>query len=30
VVSEGYRFLMCAPVQSYGHLDKTRQVVGRT
>jgi len=29
VVSEGYRFLMCAPVQSYGHLDKTRQVVGR-
>ncbi|HEX3506307.1 MAG TPA: aldolase/citrate lyase family protein [Xanthobacteraceae bacterium] len=29
VVSEGYRFLMCAPVQSTGHLDKTRQVVGR-
>ena len=29
VVKEGYRFLMCAPVQSYGHLDKTRQVVGR-
>ena len=21
IVKEGYRFLMCAPVQSYGHLD---------
>ena len=20
IVKEGYRFLMCAPVQSYGHL----------
>jgi 4-hydroxy-2-oxoheptanedioate aldolase len=29
IVKEGYRFLMCAPVRSYGHLDKARQVVGR-
>ena len=21
IVKEGYRFLMCAPVQSYGHLE---------
>jgi 4-hydroxy-2-oxoheptanedioate aldolase len=30
LVKEGYRFLMCAPVQSYGHLEATRKVVGRT
>ena len=30
IVKEGYRFLMCAPVRSYGHLDKARQFAGRT
>ena len=30
IVKEGYRFLMCAPVRSYGHLDKARQAAGRT
>jgi 4-hydroxy-2-oxoheptanedioate aldolase len=30
IVKEGYRFLMCAPVRSYGHLDKARQLAGRT
>jgi 4-hydroxy-2-oxoheptanedioate aldolase len=29
VVSEGYRFLMCAPVQSYGHLEAARKHTGR-
>jgi 4-hydroxy-2-oxoheptanedioate aldolase len=29
VLKEGYRFLMCAPVRSYGHLDKARQLAGR-
>lgn len=29
IVKEGYRFLMCAPVRSYGHLEATRKVVGR-
>jgi 4-hydroxy-2-oxoheptanedioate aldolase len=29
VLNEGYRFLMCAPVRSYGHLDKARQLAGR-
>jgi 4-hydroxy-2-oxoheptanedioate aldolase len=29
LLKEGYRFLMCAPVRSYGHLDKTRQLAGR-
>jgi 4-hydroxy-2-oxoheptanedioate aldolase len=29
IVKEGYRFLMCAPVQSYGHLTATQKVVGR-
>ena len=29
IVKEGYRFLMCAPVRSYGHLDKARQLTGR-
>ena len=28
IVSEGYRFLMCAPVRSYNHLDKTRAAAG--
>jgi 4-hydroxy-2-oxoheptanedioate aldolase len=30
IIREGYRFLMCAPVRSYGHLDKARQLAGRT
>src|SRR5215470_6873787 len=30
IIGEGYRFLMCAPVRSYGHLDKTRELAGRT
>jgi 4-hydroxy-2-oxoheptanedioate aldolase len=30
ILTEGYRFLMCAPVRSYGHLDKARQLAGRT
>ena len=30
IIAEGYRFLMCAPVRSYGHLDKARQLAGRT
>src|SRR3954463_8565172 len=30
IVKQGYRFLMCAPVRSYGHLDKARQLVGRS
>ena len=25
---EGYRFLMCAPTRSYGHLDKARAAAG--
>jgi 4-hydroxy-2-oxoheptanedioate aldolase len=29
IVREGYRFLMCAPVQSFGHLDATRKVIGQ-
>ena len=29
IVREGYRFLMCAPVRSYGHLDKARELTGR-
>ena len=28
IIKEGYRFLMCAPVRSYGHLDKARQIAG--
>jgi 4-hydroxy-2-oxoheptanedioate aldolase len=28
ILSEGYRFLMCAPVRSYGHLDKARAAAG--
>jgi 4-hydroxy-2-oxoheptanedioate aldolase len=30
IVKEGYRFLMCAPVQGYGHLTATQKVVGRS
>src|SRR6266567_3484293 len=29
VVKEGYRFLMCAPVRSYGNLDKARELTKR-
>src|SRR5215813_11073987 len=29
IVKEGYRFLMCAPVRSYGNLDKAREATGR-
>jgi 4-hydroxy-2-oxoheptanedioate aldolase len=29
IIEEGYRFLMCAPVRSYGHLDKARELAGR-
>ncbi|MPZ55419.1 MAG: aldolase [Rhizobiales bacterium] len=29
IVKEGYRFLMCAPVRSYGHLETTRKLTGR-
>jgi len=28
IIKEGYRFLMCAPVRSYNHLDKTRAAAG--
>jgi 4-hydroxy-2-oxoheptanedioate aldolase len=28
IIKEGYRFLMCAPTRSYGHLDKARQLAG--
>jgi 4-hydroxy-2-oxoheptanedioate aldolase len=30
IIKEGYRFLMCAPVRSYGHLNKARALAGRT
>jgi 4-hydroxy-2-oxoheptanedioate aldolase len=30
VISEGYRFLMCAPARSYASLDKARGLAGRT
>ena len=30
IVKEGYRFLMCAPVRSYGHLAAAQKWVGRT
>ena len=29
IIDEGYRFLMCAPVRSYKHLDAARKIVGR-
>ena len=28
IVKEGYRFLMCAPVRSYGHLAAAQKWVG--
>jgi 4-hydroxy-2-oxoheptanedioate aldolase len=28
ILSEGYRFLMCAPVRSFNHLDKARAAAG--
>ena len=30
IVKEGYRFLMCAPVQSYGHFEAARKFTGRS
>jgi 4-hydroxy-2-oxoheptanedioate aldolase len=30
ILKEGYRFLMCAPVRSYGHLEKARALAGRS
>ena len=30
VVAEGYRFLMCAPVQNYGYLEAARKATGRS
>ena len=30
IIKEGYRFLMCAPVRSYGNLDSARKLVGRS
>ncbi len=30
IFNEGYRFLMCAPVRSFGHLDKARTIAGRS
>ena len=29
IVKEGYRFLMCAPVQSYGHFEAAQKLTGR-
>jgi 4-hydroxy-2-oxoheptanedioate aldolase len=29
IIKEGYRFLMCAPTRSYGHLEATRKLAGR-
>jgi 4-hydroxy-2-oxoheptanedioate aldolase len=29
IIKEGYRFLMCAPVQSYGHFETARKLSGR-
>jgi 4-hydroxy-2-oxoheptanedioate aldolase len=29
IIKEGYRFLMCAPTQSYGHFEATRKLTGR-
>lgn len=29
IITEGYRFLMCAPTRSYGHLETTRKLTGR-
>jgi 4-hydroxy-2-oxoheptanedioate aldolase len=30
IIKEGYRFLMCAPVRSYGHLESARKLAGRS
>jgi 4-hydroxy-2-oxoheptanedioate aldolase len=30
IVKAGYRFLMCAPVRSYGHLQAAQKLVGRS
>jgi 4-hydroxy-2-oxoheptanedioate aldolase len=30
IIKEGYRFLMCAPVRSYGNLESARKLAGRT
>lgn len=30
ILAQGYRFLMCAPVRSYAHLDKARALAGRS
>ena len=30
IIKEGYRFLMCAPTRSYGHLEAARRLVGRS
>src|ERR1700724_3791648 len=30
ILNEGYRFLMCAPVRSYGHLTAAQKFTGRT
>lgn len=29
IIKAGYRFLMCAPVRSYGHLETARKLTGR-
>ena len=29
IIKEGYRFLMCAPVRSYGHYETTAKLTGR-
>jgi 4-hydroxy-2-oxoheptanedioate aldolase len=29
IIKQGYRFLMCAPVRSYAHLDVARKLAGR-
>jgi 4-hydroxy-2-oxoheptanedioate aldolase len=29
ILKEGYTFLMCAPVQSFGGLNKGRELAGR-
>ena len=30
IIKEGYRFLMCAPVRSYGHFTSAQKATGRT
>jgi 4-hydroxy-2-oxoheptanedioate aldolase len=29
IIKDGYRFLMCAPTRSYGHLETARKLTGR-